>query len=227
MNNKLSVEIKGKWEDMHSKERFQPKYPNDHVVRFVFGQFPKDLKERSRFKILDLGCGAGVHTVFLAKEGFQTYATDISGTGLNVTKKRLKENKLTATLKSASMENQPFEDNFFDGVISYGVFYYNDSEGYQKSVDEVYRILKKGRKAFIFTRSADDYRFGKGKEIEKNTFVLNISETNEKDMIMRFLNKGDINKVFSKFEEIVIEKTETTFDNLKNKNSDWIIMVKK
>ena len=125
------------------------------------------------------------------------------------------------------MENQPFKDNFFDGVISYGVFYYNNSDGYQKAVDETYRVLKRGGRAFIFTRSTDDYRFGKGKETEKNTFVLDISETNEKDMIMRFLNKGDINKVFSKFEEIVIEKTETTFDNLKNKNSDWIIMVKK
>ncbi len=227
MKNNLTIIAKKKWEGLHAQERFQPKYPADHVVRFIFSQFPRDLKERSRLKILDFGCGAGVHTIFLAKEGFQTYATDISRPGLEVTENRLGQDNLKATLKNASMEKQPFDKDFFDGAISYGVFYYNDSKGYQKAVNELYRILKKGAKAFIFTRTTDDYRFGKGKKIEKNTFVLNIDQTNEKDMVMHFLNKKDINKIFGKFKEIEVEKTETTFSNLKNKNSDWIIKVKK
>jgi ubiquinone/menaquinone biosynthesis C-methylase UbiE len=226
-NNNLSVAMKKGWEDLHSKERFQPKYPSDHVVRFVFANFSRNLNERKRIKILDLGCGAGCHTVFLVKEGFSVYATDISEPGLKVTKKRLKENSLKAVLKNASMEKQPFEDNFFDGIISFGVFYYNNGAGYQKAVSELYRILKKGGRAFIFTRTTDDYRFKKGKETEKNTFVLDIEDTNEKGMAQHFLDKEDIKKVFGKFEKITIEKAETTFSNLEKKNSDWIIMVQK
>lgn len=227
MENNLTGITKKEWEGLHSQERFQPKYPSEHVVRFMFSQFSRDLKERGQLKILDLGCGAGVHTIFLAKEGFCVYATDISETGLAVVKKRLLENNLKAVVKNTSMESQPFEDDFFDGAISFGVFYYNNREGYQKAVDELYRVLKRGGKVFIFTRTTDDYRFGKGKEIEKNTFVLDVPETNEKNMAMHFLDKEDINKIFSKFKEVEIEKTETTFSNLKNKNSDWIIKVKK
>ncbi|MEK7665055.1 MAG: class I SAM-dependent methyltransferase [Patescibacteria group bacterium] len=219
--------MKKSWEDLHSYPRFQPKYPSDHVVRFVFANFPRDSKERKKIKILDLGCGAGCHTIFLAKEGFSVYATDISESGLRVVEKRLKENNLKAALKKADMEDQLFESNFFDGVISFGVFYYNTGLGYQKAVDELYRILKKGGIAFIFTRTIDDYRFGKGKKIEKNTFVLDIKDTNEKGMAMRFLSREEIRKIFKKFKEITIEKTETTFSNLKKKNSDWIIILKK
>lgn len=227
LKNSLNTTMKKSWEGLHSKPRFQPKYPSDHVVRFVFANFPRDPKERKKIRILDLGCGAGCHTVFLAKEGFDTYATDISEQGLKVTKQRLKDNNLKAVFKSASMGNQPFKDNFFDGVISYGVFYYNNGLGYQKAVSELYRILKKGGLAFIFTRTTNDYRFKKGKEIEKNTFVLDIEDTNEKGMVQHFLGGEDVKKIFNKFEEVIIEKTETTFSNLKKKNSDWIIMVKK
>ncbi len=227
LKDNLNVIMKKSWEDLHSYPRFQPKYPSDHVVRFVFANFPRDSKERKKIKILDLGCGAGCHTIFLAKEGFSVYATDISESGLRVVEKRLKENNLKAALKKADMEDQLFESNFFDGVISFGVFYYNTGLGYQKAVDELYRILKKGGIAFIFTRTIDDYRFGKGKKIEKNTFVLDIKDTNEKGMAMRFLSREEIRKIFKKFKEITIEKTETTFSNLKKKNSDWIIILKK
>lgn len=227
MRNKLDVIMKQKWEDLHSKERFQPKYPSEHVVRFIFSQFPREINKRDQLKILDLGCGAGANAVFLAGEDFQTYATDISETGLKVVEKRLKDNGLKAVLKIADMENQPFPDNFFDGVISFGVFYYNNRDGYQRAVSEMYRILKKGSKALVFSRTTDDYRFGKGKEIEKNTFILNIEDTNEKDMLGHFLDRQEIDIVFKEFNEIIIEKTETTFSNLKKKNSDWIIKVKK
>src|SRR3989344_8170650 len=159
MDDNLSLTMKTRWKDTHAKERFQPKYPADYVVRFLFTHFPRDFKERSNLKILDLGCGAGASTVFLAKEGFLTYATDISEPGLKVAEKRLKDNNLKATLENASMEKQPFEDEFFDGVISFGVLYYNTEDGFKKAVDEIYRTLKKGGKAFVFSRTVDDYRF--------------------------------------------------------------------
>ena len=224
MDKKL---IKGKWNILHKKERFRLKYPSEHVVRFVFTQFPRNLKERNNLQILDLGCGAGRHTIFLAKEGFQTYATDISEEGLKVVEKRLKDEKLQAILKKASMEKQPFSDNFFYGVISFGVFCYSNLEGYQRAISELYRILRKDGVAFIFTRTTDDYRYGKGDKIDKNTFVLDIEDTNEKGMVMHFLDRAEINEIFNKFNEVLVEKTETTFSNLEKKNSDWIIIVRK
>jgi ubiquinone/menaquinone biosynthesis C-methylase UbiE len=212
------------WNILHSYERFRPKYPSEHLVRFIFTQFPKDLKSRSELKILDIGCGAGRHTIFLAQEGFQTYACDISENGMKCLKEELKVKNLSATVVKSDMEKILFPDDFFDGVLSYGVFYYNDSKGYENALSEMQRVLKKGGKAFVFTRTIDDYRYGKGANIEKNTFVLDIADTNEKGMKMHFLDRGEINRKFSQFENVIVEKTETTFANLEKKNSDWIII---
>lgn len=217
----------GKWNELHLMERFQPKYPSEHVVRFVFTQFPRNLKERSNLKILDLGCGAGRHTIFLAREGFQTYATDISEEGLKVVEKRLEDEKLQGILKKANMDKLPFLDNFFDGIISNAVLCYNDFKGCQNSISEIYRTLKKDGIALVFTRTTDDYRYGKGKQVDKNTFILDIEDTNEKGMVMHFLDRAEINDIFGKFNKIILEKTETTFSNLEKKNSDWIIIVRK
>jgi len=227
MDEGLAKVMKDRWEDSHMQERFQPKYPVDDVVRFVFTHFPRNPEERRNLKILDLGCGAGANAVFLAKEGFQTYATDISDPGLKVTEKRLKDNNLRAVVENASMEKQPFPDEYFDGVISFGVLYYNTADKYQNAVDEIHRILKKDGQAFVFTRTIDDYRFGKGEKIGDNTFVLNTADTSEVGMVNFFLKREDINRIFGKFSEIVVEKQETTFGNLQKKNSNWIIQVKK
>lgn len=219
--------MRDKWNKLNSMKIFQPKYPNEHVVRFVFTQFQRNLKKRCNMKFLDLGCGAGRHTVFLAREGFQTYATDISEEGLKVVEERLKNKKLQGILKEAKMEKQPFFDNFFDGIISFGVFYYNNLDVYQKAVSEMYRILKRGGIALVFTRTTDDYRYNKGEKIGKNTFIMNIDDTNERGMIMHFLDRMEIDDVFSIFSKITVEKAETTFSNLEKKNSDWIIIVRK
>jgi ubiquinone/menaquinone biosynthesis C-methylase UbiE len=226
-DNNLNIKMKNSWEDLHSEERFQPKYPSEHVIRFMFTCFSRDLKEKNNLKILDLGCGAGSNTIFLAKEGFDAYATDVSENGLKVTNQRLKDANLKAILKNADMESQPFEADFFDGVISFGVFYYNTRSGYKKAVSEMRRILKKGGWGMVFSRTTDDYRFGKGREIEKNNFILNAEDTNEKDMAIFFLDRQEINEIFKEFSEIIVEKTETTFCNSEKKNSDWIIKVKK
>lgn len=216
-----------KWDNLHSYERFRPKYPSDHVVRFTFTQFSRELDKRKDIKILDLGCGAGRHTIFLAQEGFETYATDFSEEGLNHLKKSLTYKRLTATLQKADMEKQPFVDNFFDGIISFGVFYYNNLEGYKNAISETYRILKKGGRALVITRTTDDYRYGKGMELEKNTFLLYLEDTNEKNMTNHFLDRDEIKELFGKFNIINVEKTETTFSNSEKKNSDWIIIVEK
>ena len=73
----------------------------------------------------------------------------------------------------------------------------------------------------------DDYRFGKGIELEPNTFQLNIHETNEYQSIQHFLRSEDIPVYFSDFFRISYERTDTTFGNRACLNSDWLITVEK
>ena len=161
-----------KWDDFHSKEEFHTKYPSEHAVRFLFSQFSRDPEQRKNIKILDAGCGAGRHTFLLANEGFDTYYTDISREALEVTEQRLAREGLEASGAKANMEKLPYGDECFDGVLSFGVLYYNDMEGMKKAVVEIYRVLKKGAKAFVLTTTKEDYRCGKGQSVDGKTYLL-------------------------------------------------------
>ena len=75
------------WERNYKKKRYNS-YPYDKVVSIILRTYPIK-KNRKKIKVLDLGCGGGNNTEFLAKEGFDVYAVDGSKEAINLTKKRV------------------------------------------------------------------------------------------------------------------------------------------
>jgi ubiquinone/menaquinone biosynthesis C-methylase UbiE len=210
------------WESLHEQERFQPLYPSEAAVRFVMTQFPRDRALRQSVRVLDLGCGAGRHTLLLAEQGFHVFSTDISLPGLRVSQKRLADRGLGSSLIAAAMQSLPFADHLLNGVVACGVVNYNDLVGLQRTLDEIHRVLVSGGKFLVVTRTTRDYRYGKGTSVDRRSFTLTIAETNEKGMTMCFLDKRDVRRVFRRFAELQIDRTETTTDNWRL-DSDWII----
>lgn len=221
------TDVEKKWDGLYKLERFGLQYPSEIVVRFLFTNFPADKRERENLKILDLGCGGGRHVKLFAEQGFDVSGTDFSKEAVVQAEKMLKRFNLSAELQQSDMTSLPYEDNFFDGIVSFGVFYYADSAGMKKAIAELYRVLKKNGKALIQTRTTGDYRFGKGKEIEKNTFILDVEETNERGMTIHFLTKEDVYDYYSRFSKLTLERDEISFHNLRLVNSNWDIIVEK
>lgn len=216
------------WEELHKDNRFRPRYPSEIVVQYVFRNFKRDGKN----KVLDLGCGAGRHVYFMAKEKIDAYGVDISSEGVEYTKKILKQDNLKENILIGTAYDIPYESEMFDGLISYGVLYYCTIAEIELSVKEIYRVLKKGGKALIVVRSIEDYRYGDGKEIEKNTFLINEEDStkcsfNENGMIMHFFNKDEILNLFNEFKIVDIDKIDETSENGKYKDSNFIIKLLK
>jgi ubiquinone/menaquinone biosynthesis C-methylase UbiE len=215
--------IKKKWDNNHKNPALRTEYPNELVVSFMNSYFPRELSSRKKISILDIGCGSGRHVKLFAENRFRVFGIDFSKSAIFNTKNLLRKNNLRAELKCSSMHNLPFKDNYFDGVLSFGVFYYSDSKGMKKSIKEMYRVLKKGGTGFINIRSTNDYRYGKGKKIEKNTYVLTIKDTNELDLKIQFLNRKQLRSYFKQYKKIEIEKNEFSYNNLQKLNSDWFV----
>lgn len=106
-------------------------------------QFDKHKDE----KVLDIGCGPGWLVRKFAEGGAIVYAVDITDKAVELTKKMLKTFNLKADIQVGNAENLPFEDNSFDFVSSSGVLHHTPDM--QKSIDEVYRVLKPGSEAII------------------------------------------------------------------------------
>jgi SAM-dependent methyltransferase len=213
------------WDKLHGDLRFRPRFPNDNVVRFLFGNFPREGNAARR--ALDIGVGGGRHTRFMADMGFQVAGIDISSEGLRHTGEWLASVGRTADLRHSSMLELPFDAATFDAVVAFGVINYNDAAGMQKAIAEVHRVLKPGGPALFVTRTDRDYRFGKGDTVEPGTFRLTISETNELGSLQHFLSEAEIPLFFKHFADIRYERTETTFGERTGVDSDWILKVRK
>lgn len=224
----IDINMQEKWEKLHAVPRYRPIYPSEIVVQFVFKNFPRN----SNAKILDLGCGAGRHLLFLAQESYDAYGTDISKEGLLFSKKLLKEKNLDAHLFVANASSLPFCDNFFDGLISYGVLYYCMKDEIIKSIKEIHRVLKPNGKANIIVRNTNDHRYGKGEEIEENTFIINEenidkSSHSENGMAMHFFTEDEVKELFCDFSKLSVDIIGQSFENQDYYDNDFIINVAK
>ena len=73
------------WNQILQRKEYSLENPDEIVVNLA-----SILEERKAKIILDIGCGAGRHVIYLAERGFESCGSDISETGLKLTKKRLR-----------------------------------------------------------------------------------------------------------------------------------------
>lgn len=133
-----------------------PKYPHEKVVQFILRNFSKS--DRAVTTILDLGCGSGVHTHFLAQEGFRVRAFDISSVGVKNTLQRLERFAQHAECAVGGVDRIALPDESVDGAICSGVL---DCAGPKKiaaAFFEVVRVLRPGGKAMFLFASDRDFR---------------------------------------------------------------------
>ena len=214
------------WINLHKQKRHQPRYPHQLVVSFVLRTF------KQGGAILDLGCGAGRHLKFLAENGFEAYGCDYSSSGIQASQELLASANLKANFEIASVDNLPYDDEFFDGLICFGVLYYNDKQSIQKAASEIFRVLKKGSKALIFVRNLEDYRYEKAKKLSKYEVIIQENDEKrsafkENDMPMYFFDKDEVKRVFYHFKNLEINRIRTSFDNDSYADDDFVIICEK
>jgi len=183
------------WELAWREQRWAETSPPLPVVV----DFANDLKREGAKRVLDLGCGAGRHSVLLGKDGFQVVALDISETALKTLEDRLKTASIdSVTLVKHEMWDLPFVDDYFDGVICTNVLHHGKLIQIRRATKEVHRVMKKGASAFVIALSTADFRRGSGKRLEQNTFVFTRGE--ERGIIHHFFPRKELESCFRKFE---------------------------
>src|SRR5215467_12346173 len=95
------------WERIF-RSREWGRYPAEHVVRFVARRFYA-APDRSKVRLLDLGCGAGgASTWYFAREGFDVSAIDGSETAVAKTRRRLGAEGFFADVRTGDVIHLPW-----------------------------------------------------------------------------------------------------------------------
>ena len=111
------------WEEIYKDRRFKTR-PHKEIEKMT-GIFSKNRLKR----ILDPGCGTGRYLVYLADSGFELYGLDSSLTGLINTLRTLYQKNLTGYLTLHDMVKLPYENEYFNAIISIQVIHHNKVKG--------------------------------------------------------------------------------------------------
>jgi 2-polyprenyl-3-methyl-5-hydroxy-6-metoxy-1,4-benzoquinol methylase len=98
-------------------------------------------------RVLEIGCGMGLHSEMLARAGAKLTSVDLSPTSVKATKTRLDLKELSADVREMDAEALDFPSAEFDMVWSWGVIHHSSRTG--RIVREIARVLRPGGQARI------------------------------------------------------------------------------
>lgn len=214
--------ILNSWNKIWKNKTYWVENEPSNNIYYFYNYHLKNLKKGS--KILDCGCGNGRNFNFLNKKGFDVYGTDISKSIILKNKKRFKKNQSKFFIGDIKEIN--FKKNFFESIVSDASIYYQSKNRIFETIEEFYRILKKKGTIRVYTKSIyDNYYFDHKRRKSFEHVVKN--KHWENGLLITFLNKNDIIKIFKKFTRVQIGIESFNYINEKRKHSYWIITATK
>ena len=99
------------------------------------------------WRVLEVGCGAGVDLARFAKGGADVTGVDISPAAIALAQANFDQQQLRGELRVADGEQLPFAADTFDLVYAHGVVQYTANP--QRLVDECRRVVKPGGTAIF------------------------------------------------------------------------------
>lgn len=139
------VSIMGLILDIHSARLYESWYrsPMGRAMDKFIERFIRELLEHHhKGRVLDIGCGAGNHLLFLNQLGLDITGVDASPYMINLARKRLGDR---CNLKTGMAEDLPFDDNEFDLALLINTLEFLDDP--LKALREAGRVAKK--KVFV------------------------------------------------------------------------------
>ena len=164
------------------------------------------VKAHGGTRALDLGCGVGRHALAMARAGLETYALDGSDAGIAHLKAEASRNGFVIDAQNGLMTALPYADGQFDYVLSFNVIYHGDETVVRQAIAEIHRVLKPNGFYQGTMLSKRNNRFGRGREIAPDTFV--IEDDGDKDHPHFYCNAAELMRLFADFEPLSLVDQE-------------------
>lgn len=179
-----------------------------HIKRAPEGAFYRwastveSLQSQRPIRAWDLCCGAGRHTVAMARRGWEVYASDIAETGIAETRSWLDRQDLTAHLAVADMTETPWPQTRFHAVISWDAIHHNTVDNIATTVANVHRQLLPGG-WFIGTIKSDKaFSAERGREVEPGTRVKDVGS--DAGVLHHYFGEDELRTLFAGFDYIAL-----------------------
>ncbi len=150
-------------------------------------------------KTIDLGCGAGNYSLYLASIGFDVTGVDISLSAVKIAKENAKKKGVRSCFLVADVLGDLNEINeTFDFAYDWEMLHHIFPENRKKYVENVYRILNPKGKYLSVCFSEKDSQFGgsgKYRETQLGTILYFSSEDELKDLFNPYFNIKELKTI--------------------------------
>jgi cyclopropane fatty-acyl-phospholipid synthase-like methyltransferase len=186
-----------------------PRFPHEKLIQFTFRSFKPD--ERRGLTVLDLGCGSGVHTAFLAAEGCRVTGCDVSPVGIENTRRRLAAAGLEADLFVADLATLSLGARRFRLVVSVGVLDCAGVAAARAALPVVFEAMEPGARGLFVFASDRDFRV-----VGPNPYGLH------------GYTRAEVEEVFAQpWSERFLDRYITTYRGGETEQNDWLVTVTK
>jgi len=198
------------------------KFPDDYVVRHAFKQ---GLTARTG-RVLELGCGPGNNLALYQAYGWAVCGVDYAAEALADARWNLGPD--AALIQADLSQGLPRLDGRFDALLIPNLLCYLRRAEAEAVLRQVRGVLSAKADVFLRTRALDDYRYGRGEEVEPRGYRLATPETGEAGLLNRFYDSAELVGLLT--EALGLTEVVTLavrFENLQNGriigNSDLVV----
>jgi len=206
------------WHDPEVRARWEAMPPLPEVVEMA-----DRLEREGRRRVLDIGCGLGRHTVYLAARGLEVTATDVASSAIEQCTSNLEEAGLTATMVEVEMSDFPWPDAHFAGAVASNVIHHTDLATLKAIISSITRVLSDGGYFVWVTPTPRHFACGRGRELEPMTWVG--FDTSDGHLPHHYSTEEEVRELLADYEVLSLDEHE--YREGENSRWHWRVLARK
>jgi len=207
----MNKELSKAWDFIHKKDPAFDTSEEDLIKLFAL------LPTNQHGRILDMGCGKALTASLAIRNGLDYYGCDISSFAIN----NFNDNNGSFADKVVAIDcsSTPWQENFFDSIISIRSLDCMSFEKAQAAVSEAFRLLKPEGTFLALVQAEEDLNFTGFREDK----IIRISKS--KEVILNSFTKLKLSRLFEPLFEI--RKCSQYKLNSASDSQFWLVELKK
>lgn len=202
-----------------------PKWPSEMMVVTLFGNILRTpLIFRKSMKVLDIGCGFGNHLRPFLDADCDCYGVEVSNEIVECIDGAFEENGNRAAIKCGTNRELPYDNQFFDLMLSINVLHYETTEeDLRTALKEYARVLKNDGMLYLSTTGPEHTAYSKAEIVGPHLYEFGLDDFRKGQQFFYFDTERYLNHYLSE-QFSNIENARQTF-NWSEFTADYFIAV--
>lgn len=155
---------------------------------------PERLHEAKASRILDLGCGSGWLSVFLAREGFKVTGIDVADHALDLGAQWANMEDLKIQFDVGDLGDLPYQDGSFDGIVANSIIEHLPLSLALVAMEKLKKVVVPGG---IFIGCFDKVGTGPGEYFKLDDGTQVYTDKGRKGMMLRYFPDEEVKELLS------------------------------